>query len=215
MNSTALSTPPASSPSARSALTPPSPMPRNTASYMRGQIGKLDVAAERAAVLDRDAADRGDVVDLGLREVVGALVGGDAVFVEAAGLGPRLEDRHVMAVARKPVRGGEAGRAGADHGDLLAGRRGALVELLVLLPWRCRWRSAAAGRSAPACPRPPRARRPPRTASRSGRRGRTCRRGCSGRRWSLPSRSDCRSTISRMNSGMSIEVGHAFMHGAS
>ena len=85
-------------------------------------------------LLDRDAADRGDVVDFGLREIVGALVGGDAVFVEAAGLRPRLEDGDVMAVAREPVRGGEAGRAGADDGDLLAGRRGALVELLALRP---------------------------------------------------------------------------------
>ena len=48
----------------------------------------MDVAAERLAVLDRDAADRGDVVDLGLGKIVGALVGGDAVFVEAAGFRP-------------------------------------------------------------------------------------------------------------------------------
>ena len=92
----------------------------------------MEIAAERLAVLDRDAADRRDVVDLGLREIVGALVGGDAVFVEAAGFRPRLEDRHVMAVARQPVRGSKPGRAGADHGDLPAGRRGALVELLAL-----------------------------------------------------------------------------------
>ena len=130
MNSTALSTPSASSPSALQRVDAAEPHAEEHGVVGRGQVGEMHVAAERTAVLDGDAADRGDVVDLGLREIVGALVGGDAVFVEAAGLLPGLEDRHVVAVAREPMRGGEPGRSGADHGDLPARRLGALVELL-------------------------------------------------------------------------------------
>ena len=98
-----------------------------------GQVREVEIAAERLAVLGGNAADRGDVVDLGLGKIVGALVGGNAELVEAAGFRPRLEDRHVMSVARQPVSGGQSGRAGADHGDLPAGRLGTLVELLALL----------------------------------------------------------------------------------
>ena len=50
------------------------------------QLGEREVAAERLAGLDRDAADRQDEIDLALGEVVDRLVGGDAVFVEAADL---------------------------------------------------------------------------------------------------------------------------------
>src|SRR5690606_24891101 len=89
-----------------------------------GELGEEDVAAERPAVLDRDATDRGDIVDLGLGEIVRRLVGGNAVLVEAAGLGLRLEDDDVVAVDRQAVRGGEAGGTGADDGDLLSGGRG-------------------------------------------------------------------------------------------
>ena len=66
-----------------------------------------------------------DIVDLGLREIVARLVGGDAVFVEAAGLFARVEDGHGMAVHGETVGAGKARRARADDGDLLAGRRGA------------------------------------------------------------------------------------------
>ena len=66
------------------------------------------VAAERLAVDDRDAADRGDIVHFGLGKIVRALVRGDAIFVQPPGLRPRLEHSHLMAIAREPVRGGEA-----------------------------------------------------------------------------------------------------------
>jgi hypothetical protein len=39
-------------------------------------------------------------------ETAHGLVIGDAVFVQAAALGPRLEDGDVMAVHRQPVRAG-------------------------------------------------------------------------------------------------------------
>ena len=65
-----------------------------------------------------------DEVDLGLREVAGRLVGGDAVFVEPADLRPRLVDDDVVAVHGEAVGAGEAGRAAADHGDALPGGRG-------------------------------------------------------------------------------------------
>ena len=67
-----------------------------------------------------------DEVHLALGEIVDRLVGGDAVFVEPAGLAARVEDDDVVAVHGEPVRAGEAGRPGADHGDAPAGRRGAL-----------------------------------------------------------------------------------------
>ncbi len=98
----------------------------------RSQLRQMEIAAERLAVLDCDAADRGDVVDFGLGKIVDALVGGDAVFVEPAGFRPGLQDGDVMAVAGEPVRRGKTGRTGANYRDLLAGGCRPLVELLVL-----------------------------------------------------------------------------------
>ena len=120
-----------------------------------------------------------------------------------------VHQRDVVPEHRQPVGAGEAGGAGADHGDAPAGRRGAGEGVAALRPSACRWRSAAAGRSRPGGPRRPRARRPPRRASRSGRPARTCRRGCSGRGSCAPPPRATPVAISRMNSGMSIEVGQA------
>ena len=60
----------------------------------------------------------------------GDLVGRDAVLVEAAGLGPLLEDRHGVAEAGEGVGAGEARGPGAHDGDALAGRGGAREGLL-------------------------------------------------------------------------------------
>ena len=46
---------------------------------------------------------------------------GNAVAQQAAGLGPALIDMHLMPGARELLRAGQAGRAGADDGDFLAG----------------------------------------------------------------------------------------------
>ena len=86
------------------------------------QLRQRDVAAERLAVLDADTADTHDERHLGLREVVRHLVGGDAVFVQAARLGPGFEDGDVMAAQRQAMGAGETSGAGADHGDALARR---------------------------------------------------------------------------------------------
>ena len=61
------------------------------------QVFELDVAAERLAALDLDAADRENEIDFPRGEIVDRLVGGDAIFVEAARLLARLEDRAVDA----------------------------------------------------------------------------------------------------------------------
>ena len=97
------------------------------------QVGERKIAAERLAVLDRDAADREDEIHLALRELVDRLVGGDAVFVEPARLLARVEDRDVVAVHREAMRAGEARRPGADDGDALSGRRGAAERMLAAL----------------------------------------------------------------------------------
>ena len=76
-----------------------------------------------------DAADAENEVHFLLREIIRALVGGDAIFVEAAGLGAGLEHRHRMAVHGKAVRTGEARGSGTHHGDLLAGGLGARIGL--------------------------------------------------------------------------------------
>src|SRR5579883_1347996 len=60
------------------------------------QALQIDVAAERHAVLHRNAADREDEGGLSLGEIARRLVGGDAVFVEPGRLFPRFENRHVM-----------------------------------------------------------------------------------------------------------------------
>ena len=100
-------------------------MPRNTASKSRRSSVRRDVAAQRLARARLDAAQAEDEVDLVLGEIVRHLIGGDAVFVEAAQLVPRLEDRDVMAQHGQAMGAGEPRRPAADHGDALAGRRGA------------------------------------------------------------------------------------------
>ena len=58
----------------------------------------------------------------------------------------------VVAEQRQPVRAGEAGRPGADHGDALAGRRAARNGCRRAGDQVGRWRSAAAGRSCTGLP---------------------------------------------------------------
>ena len=76
-------------------------------------------------MLQGDAADVQQPLHLALGEVVYGFVAGQAVFVQAARLGLRIEDHHIVAQPRESVRTGQARRAGAHHGDALAGRRGA------------------------------------------------------------------------------------------
>ncbi len=89
------------------------------------EVGELDRLSEPAARLDRDAADRENEVELGLREPVDGLVGGDAVFVEAAGLVAAVEDGDVVAVHGKAVGAGDSRGSRSHDGDPPAGRRGA------------------------------------------------------------------------------------------
>src|SRR5208283_2752661 len=55
------------------------------------QVFELDVAAQRLSAPDLDAADRENEGGFLGREIVDGLIGGDAIFVEAAGLLARLE----------------------------------------------------------------------------------------------------------------------------
>ena len=87
------------------------------------QRREIDVDAEPPARHDRDAADAEDEVDLGLGEIGRRLVGGDAVFVEAAELRPGVVERHGMAEQRQAMRRRQPRRPGPHHGDAAAGRR--------------------------------------------------------------------------------------------
>ena len=123
-----------------SAFTAPRPRPRNTASKSLAQVGQIDVAAEADADAQLDPADAQDPVDLGLRETVHGLVGGDAVLVEAARLAPGLEEGHRMARRGELVGAGEAGGAGADHGHLVPVGGALAVELAAGCETAHRWR---------------------------------------------------------------------------
>ena len=83
-----------------------------------------DVGPEPDPVFHRDATDREDEIDLAPGEIVHRLVGGDAVFVEAAGLLPRVEDGDLVALDGEAVGAGEPRRARPDDGDPPPARRG-------------------------------------------------------------------------------------------
>ena len=93
------------------------------------QRAQRQIGAERAAMLDADAANGEEKSHLALSEVVDELVGRDAVLVEPTRLRSRLEHRDVVAMACQAMGTGETGRAGADNGDALAARLGALEGL--------------------------------------------------------------------------------------
>ena len=93
------------------------------------ELAEGELAAEHLAGLDVDAADPKDEFDLAGGEIFDGLVGGDAVFVEAADLRPGVEDDDVVAVERQAMGAGEAGRPAADDGDAFSGERGARERL--------------------------------------------------------------------------------------
>ena len=104
------------------------------------QDGVEAVVPERRDVVDARAgrdldADRRDVGDVVVDHVVGQPVRGDAEAQHAAGLRRRLEDLDAVTLARELPGGGEAGRARADDGDLLAVLL-RLLERLQALPGR-------------------------------------------------------------------------------
>ena len=96
------------------------PPASTTASWLGDQLGDVELDA------DMDVAVEGDALGLHLRDaaVDVALLHlevGDAVAQQAAGLGVLLVDVDVVAGAGELLGAGEAGRAGADDGDRLAG----------------------------------------------------------------------------------------------
>ena len=86
---------------------------------------RLDVHAEGAEVVDLAVDDRLRQTELR-----------NAVAEHAAGDVQRLVDRDLVAHARQIARAGQAGRAGADHGDLVAvgGRRNGLLGVVLAVP---------------------------------------------------------------------------------
>ena len=81
------------------------------------------VAPDLDAAARLDVAEREDPVDLGVEHVARRAVAGDAEAHHAAELVVRLEDHDRMALVAQEMRRREAGRAAADHRDLLAGQR--------------------------------------------------------------------------------------------
>ena len=87
---------------------------------------RVEVLAERLEAADRGAgvdldSQHPDLVDLLFQQVGRHAIGRNAVAKHAPGLLLRLEDLDVMAVGAQVVGRGEAGRAGADDADALAG----------------------------------------------------------------------------------------------
>ncbi|MNO83445.1 hypothetical protein D3C76_747530 [compost metagenome] len=85
------------------------------------QVAEAEVVAEFVPMADFDAADVQEEIQFLLCVIVHQFVFGDSVFVEAAGLFPRLEYHHVMTVHRTAVGTGQTGGPGTDHGNALAG----------------------------------------------------------------------------------------------
>src|SRR5207237_8240684 len=87
------------------------------------QVVDREVAPELHPALELGIAELPDrvqlLVELHLREAVLR----DAVAEHAALLLHHLEHRDRVTLQRRVIRAGEASRAGADHGDALAGRR--------------------------------------------------------------------------------------------
>src|SRR6202035_4704166 len=80
------------------------------------------------------AVVKGDALGFHLRDaavddVLLHLEVGNAVAQQAAGLGPALEQMHVMADARELLRAGQPRRARADHRDVVAGLSGRYFRL--------------------------------------------------------------------------------------
>ena len=86
------------------------------------QIRQEDVAPQRAFVANFDPADLEQPVNLARGEILGRFVGGNAVFVQSARLGPRVKDHDVMPMHGKTMRTGQTCRTGPDNGNAFAGR---------------------------------------------------------------------------------------------
>ena len=125
MNSTASRRPATCGSATPSALTPARPRPRNTASNSPSRPSSVTSRPRRWPVRTSMPPIDSSHVDLPLREVAGRLVGGEAVFVQAAELRAGLEQHDGVAAPRQAVRAGQPGRSGADHRDAPAALRGA------------------------------------------------------------------------------------------
>ena len=92
------------------------------------QAVEREVAAQLLLGAHLDAADGQQPLHFLLREVARRLVAGQAIFVEAAQLGPRIEQHHVMPAHGQAMRAGQARRARAHHSHALARGCGALEQ---------------------------------------------------------------------------------------
>ncbi len=97
--------------------------------FAQKSVQRQIARAQRATVNHFDAADFHQPGHLGLGEIVHGLVAGDAVFVQPAGLWPGIENDHVVALHRQPVRAGKPGGPGPNNCNALARRIGTLVRM--------------------------------------------------------------------------------------
>ncbi|MPL84611.1 hypothetical protein SDC9_30576 [bioreactor metagenome] len=102
------------------------------------QIRERAVArtAKRPVRHHLDAADLQEPGDLARGEIVGRLVGGDAVFIEPAELRLRLVEHHLVALEREPVRTGKPRGPAAHHRDRAPGGRAGSEGMALLLKQR-------------------------------------------------------------------------------
>ncbi len=78
-------------------------------------VAQCRVAAEHHAGLHLDATHRVQPLHFALSEIFNHLVRRDAVFVQATGLGPGIEERDLVAIKRKTMRAGQSSRASPNH----------------------------------------------------------------------------------------------------
>ena len=97
------------------------------------QLAQAEVVTQLVAVADLDAADLQKKFHFALGEIVDQLVGGDAVFIKAAGFLAGLEDHHLVTMHGQAMGAGQPRRAGTDHGDAFAAGRGAFKGVLAEL----------------------------------------------------------------------------------
>ena len=84
------------------------------------QFLNREVFPQRRVVAYFDAADRQDVFDLGLGEIVDGLVSSDAILVEAARLAVAIENNDIVPQHGQAMRAGQSGRSAADNCNFFA-----------------------------------------------------------------------------------------------
>jgi len=94
------------------------------------QIAQRHVAAEHHVVLHFDTPHRVQPLHFALCEILDHLIRRDAIFIQAAGFGPGVEERDLVAVERQTMRTRQSRWPRADHRHMTSGVRRAFEKRL-------------------------------------------------------------------------------------